>query len=180
LVGRSVFSILVISDSHGDIAALSAVLKWTKNTVLDAAVFLGDGADDLTVASEQTGFSLSWHRVRGNGDYDSFSPDNIVMETPSSRKIFLSHGNRLRVREGKRVIADAARRAGAEAALFGHTHIPYCDTVDGIFLLNPGSIGRPRSDSGPSFAILECPESDPFSARFFALDRDDIKSLSVN
>ena len=175
----NVFSILVISDSHGDIKAFSAVLAWAKNKPLDAAVFLGDGADDLAVASEQTGFSLPWHRVRGNGDYDSFSPDNIVMEIPPSRKIFLSHGNRLRVREGKRVIADAARGKGADAALFGHTHIPYCDTVDGIFLLNPGSIGRPRSDAGPTFAILDCSDSTevPFSARFYTLDRSGIKQF---
>jgi putative phosphoesterase len=160
--------------------ALSAVFAWAKNTVLDTAVFLGDGADDLAIASARTGFSPFWHRVRGNGDYDFSIPDNIVMEIPDSRKIFLSHGNRLRVRDGKRVIADAARRTGASAALFGHTHIPYCDTVDNIFLLNPGSISRPRSDSGPTFAILECPDSasqegGPFNARFFTLDHDGIK-----
>jgi putative phosphoesterase len=178
-LGLSIFSILVISDSHGDITALSAVLAWVKNTVLDAAVFLGDGAEDLAIASARSGFSLPWHSVRGNGDYDFSIPDNIVMEVPPSRKIFLSHGNRLRVRDGKRIIAAAARSTGAEAALFGHTHIPYCDTVDNIFLLNPGSIGRPRSDSGRTFAVLECSESDPFSARFFTLDRNNIKQLDL-
>jgi putative phosphoesterase len=175
----NVFSILVISDSHGDITALSTALAWAKNTVLDAAVFLGDGAGDLAVASARTGFSLSWYSVRGNGDYGFSIPDNIVMEIPPSHKIFLSHGNRLRVGDGKRIIADAARRSGASAALFGHTHIPYCATIDGIFLLNPGSISRPRSDSGQTFAVLECPESGPFSARFFTLDRGGIKQLEL-
>jgi putative phosphoesterase len=175
-----VFSILVISDSHGDITALSAVLAWAKDKDLDTAVFLGDGAGDLAFASARTVFSLPWHTVRGNGDYDFSIPESIVMEVPPSQKIFLSHGNRLRVRDGKRVIADAARSTGATAALFGHTHIPYCATVDNIFLLNPGSIGRPRSDSGPTFAVLECPESDPFTARFFTLDQGGIRSLSFN
>jgi putative phosphoesterase len=178
------FSILVISDSHGDITALSTVLAWAKNTALDAAVFLGDGADDLPVASAQARFSLPWHMVRGNGDYDFFIPDNIVMEIPPSRKIFLSHGNRLRVREGKRIIANAALSTGASAALFGHTHIPYCDTVDNVFLLNPGSISRPRSDSGRTFAVLECSDSmsqddTPFTARFYTLDRSGIKQLDL-
>jgi putative phosphoesterase len=173
----SVFSILVISDSHGDITSLGAVLAWAKDTTLDAAVFLGDGVNDLAIASARTGFSLPWRCVRGNGDYDFSIPDNMVMEIPPSRKIFLSHGNRLRVRDGKRVIANAALSTGAETALFGHTHIPYCATVDGVFLLNPGSIGRPRSDAGRTFAIMECPESGPFSARFFTLDRSGIKQL---
>jgi putative phosphoesterase len=175
----SVLSILVISDSHGDIMALGEVLAWAKNTALDAAVFLGDGADDLPIASARTGFSLPWSCVRGNGDYDYSIPDNMVMEIPPSRKIFLSHGNRLRVRDGKRIIANAALSTGAEAALFGHTHIPYCDTVDGIFLLNPGSISRPRSDEGCTFAVMDCPESGPFSARFFTLDRSGIKQLDL-
>jgi putative phosphoesterase len=164
--------------------ALNEVLEWAKNTALDAAVFLGDGAEDLAIASARSGFSLPWRSVRGNGDYDFSIPDNMIMEVPPSRKIFLSHGNHFRVREGVKIMAAAARSAGAEAALFGHTHIPYCATVEGVFLLNPGSIGRPRSDSGYSFAILECSDSalsqeGPFAARFFSLGRSGIKQLDL-
>ncbi|MDR0447956.1 MAG: metallophosphoesterase family protein, partial [Treponema sp.] len=89
----------------------------------------------------------------------------------TSRKIFLSHGNRYGVERDLNVIADAARNAGAEAALYGHTHVPNCTMQDGIFLLNPGSIGRPRSSAGPSFAVLECSSGEPLSARFFCLAR---------
>ena len=161
-------SILVISDSHGNIAALTTVLKWAGGINLDAAVFLGDGYEDLSLASARAGFIPSWHAVRGNGDYCFSVPDDLALEI-SGRTLFLAHGNRHNVREGCKSISAAARNVGAEAALFGHTHIPYHATVNGIFLLNPGSVGRPRSDAGNTFAVLECPDSGPLDARFFRL-----------
>jgi len=172
-------SILVISDSHGDSAALTTVLEWTQSAGTDAfeaAVFLGDGYEDLTLASTRAGFALPWYAVRGNGDYHYTVPDNMVLEI-SARKLFLSHGSRYNVREGCKTIAAIARNAGAEAALFGHTHIPYCATVDGIFLLNPGSISRPRSNAGCTFAVLECPDSGPLAARFFRLEKRGVESV---
>jgi len=171
--------VLVISDSHGSTASLATVLEWAETAcdhTFDAAIFLGDGFADVDPASARTGFSLPWHAVRGNGDYQSYIHDNMVLEFPgknpalhSSRKLFLSHGSRYRVEEEFTSIAAAARSAGAEAALFGHTHVPYCATMDGIFLLNPGSISRPRSNAGCTFAVLECPDSGPLAARFFYL-----------
>jgi len=161
-------SILVLSDSHGNIPALTTALKWACNADIHAAAFLGDGYEDLNLASARAGFDLPWHTVRGNGDYQFSVPNDLALEI-SGRTLFLSHGNRHNVREGHKTIAAAARNAGAEAALFGHTHIPHCATVNGMFLLNPGSIGRPRSDAGCTFAVLECPHSGPLAARFFRL-----------
>ena len=37
---------------------------------------------------------------------------------------------------------DAAREAGADAALFGHTHRPFCERRAGILCLNPGTLAR--------------------------------------
>ena len=162
-------SILVISDSHGDIPAFIAVLEWAKGLNIDEAVFLGDGVDDIAPAAARTGFNRSWHTVRGNGDYQFSIPDNTVLTLPSGRKLFLTHGHRYNVREGYKSLAVIARNAGAEAALFGHTHIPYCGTTEGVFLLNPGSISRPRSNAGYTFAVMECPDSGPCSANFFII-----------
>jgi len=177
-------SILVISDSHGNIPALTTALSWVQQNAagsaggipaIAAAVFLGDGTEDLVVASSRAGFTPSWYKVRGNGDITFSVPDTMVLEIPGSetgtsgRKLFLAHGNRHGIDSGGQTIAVAAKAAGAEAALFGHTHVPYCATVNGIFLLNPGSIGRSRSNAGSTFAIVDCPGKGPFSARFFCL-----------
>jgi putative phosphoesterase len=173
--GKSSF--LVVSDSHGNTAALTAVLDWAQNaggaSDFDAAIFLGDGVDDLAPASAHAGFALPWYTVRGNVDNNTSLPGSMVLEIPESSrtasKLFLTHGNVYRVREGCQTLAASARANGAEAALYGHTHIPSCTVLGGIFLLNPGSIGRPRGNAGPTFAVLECPAAGPLSARFFRL-----------
>lgn len=174
-------TVLVLSDSHGDLTALAAVLRWAAHNplgdtggrkTLSAAVFLGDGGEDIEAA--ETGrlsswgesFTAPWYRVRGNGDFDPAIPNSLVLET-AGRTLFLTHGNRYGLESGRRNLAAAAKASGAEAALFGHTHIPFCGEEQGLFLLNPGSIGRPRSRIGPSFAVLDCPSSGPLSARFF-------------
>jgi putative phosphoesterase len=174
-------SILVISDSHGNVPALAAALRWAVSgrtggsvPAFAAAVFLGDGADDLAPASAETGFTVPWYRVRGNGDLDFSIPDTLLLDLPApsgnagGHRLFLAHGNHHHVETGY-TIAAAAKAAGAEAALFGHTHVPKYGTHSGILLLNPGSIGRPRSRTGPSFAVLDCPAPGPLTARFFGL-----------
>ncbi|MDR2073072.1 MAG: metallophosphoesterase family protein [Spirochaetaceae bacterium] len=169
------FSILLISDSHGQRRALNAALRWAVGAApaIDAAVFLGDGADDLAEASSGTGFSAPWYKVRGNGDLDFSIPDTVTLTVPGgssgTRRFFLTHGNRYRVDGNFQAITAAARNAGAEAAFFGHTHVPYWGQYRGIRLLNPGSIGRPRNMAGPSFAVLSCPAAGPLSVRFHGL-----------
>jgi putative phosphoesterase len=184
-VSQGKSSFLVVSDSHGNTAALTAVLAWAKNaggaSDFDAAIFLGDGVDDLAPASVRAGFALPWYTVRGNVDNNTSFPGSMVLEIPESSraasKLFLTHGNVYRVGEGCQTLAAAARTNGAEAALYGHTHIPSCTMLDGIFLLNPGSIGRPRSNAGPTFAVLECPAAGPLSARFFNLTSHGKKNI---
>jgi putative phosphoesterase len=168
--------ILVISDSHGNIPALVSALNWAQSigagtAPFYAAIFLGDGTDDLDHASAEAGFTAPWYKVRGNGDMNFSIPDTLILEIPGNpaRKLFLSHGNRHNVDGGGQAIAAAAKAAGAEAAFFGHTHVPYCSMINGIFVLNPGSIGRSRTNAGPTFAVLDCPANGPLSARFFCL-----------
>jgi len=179
MMNKDSASILVVSDSHGNIPALTVVLAWARqvsspgqeilpqDTDFAAAIFLGDGGDDIERASAEAGFAVPWYKVRGNLDHNFSIQDFLVLEI--NRKLFLAHGNRYAVDSGGQTIAAAAKAAGAEAALFGHTHTPHCSMVNGIFLLNPGSIGRSRSDAGPTFAVLECPAKGPLSARFYSL-----------
>ena len=54
------------------------------------------------------------------------------------------------------LIHAAAKEAGADVLLFGHTHRPHEEYLseEGLYLCNPGSIGRPSSGD-PSFSILD-------------------------
>ncbi|MDR0600114.1 MAG: metallophosphoesterase family protein [Treponema sp.] len=173
-------AILVISDSHGNLPALTAALRWAARQdgaaqrpwrgPLTGGVFLGDGAADLERAAAEAGLSLPWYAVRGNGDYDLSLPAVRTVEI-AGRGLFLTHGNHYGVEDGLEALAAAAKATGAEAALFGHTHIPRRVPAEGEtpFLLNPGSIGRPRSAAGHTFAILELRPGAPPGAEFYRL-----------
>ncbi len=42
-----------------------------------------------------------------------------------------------------------------EILLCGHTHVPACKEVEGIWYLNPGSVSIPKEDSWHGYMILE-------------------------
>jgi putative phosphoesterase len=162
-------SLLVISDTHGHTESLIAVLRWAqRRRQADALVFLGDGAGALSQALAQTGFAAPWKAVKGNGDYDAPFPPFDVLDF-AGRRFFLTHGHLYSLLGGFDALAAAAESQGAGAALFGHTHIPFWDESGGLLLLNPGSLGRPRSSRGPSFATIECPGNEWFRVHHWGL-----------
>ena len=62
--------------------------------------------------------------------------------------------------------ADFVEKRGAQALLYGHTHIPHIDYHDGLWLVNPGSIGDHRR---PSYGVLTV-EGDKLSPANFTLE----------
>ena len=77
--------------------------------------------------------------MRGNNDLMSSEPEHIVLSA-ENRKIFMTHGHMYGVRQGTRHLCRAAKAAGCDIALYGHTHERYCSYDDGIFVLNPGAV----------------------------------------
>jgi hypothetical protein len=158
--------LLVISDTHGCLAALASVLNWARHVAPEAAVFLGDGIEDLQRAPS---LSCAWHKVRGNGDWGTAAQDMAVFDFGGHR-FFICHGHRHDVYGGKQLLAAAAANNGADAALFGHTHVPFNREVGGITLVNPGSVGRPRSNAGATFALIECAPEKPLDVGFWVIE----------
>ncbi|MCL2600947.1 MAG: metallophosphoesterase [Treponema sp.] len=161
--------LLVFSDTHGSVAALASVLIWAKALSPDAAVFLGDGLDDLESAAATTGFSCPWHKVRGNNDYGFQCQETAVFDLGDHR-FFICHGHRYNLYRGTETLAAIARNNKADVALFGHTHVPFFEAAGGLLLMNPGSIGHPRSNAGATFALLECHPGEPPKPGFWGID----------
>lgn len=153
--------LLALSDSHGHIAPLHTVLRWVNdNCAIDTAVFLGDGIHDLRRAAPGD-FSCAWEMVRGNNDYDSSAPEAACLDFGGHR-FFLCHGHRYALYRNYDTLIAAARNMNADAALFGHIHVPILENTGELLLINPGSISRPRSRIGATFAIINClPEMPP-------------------
>jgi putative phosphoesterase len=176
--------LLVLSDTHGNITSLKAVLDWAKdhippNDTIKAAAFLGDGLSDLQSATDAAGFYTDWKLVGGNNDYGISMPEVLTFDFAEHR-FFMCHGHRYSLYGGYHTLIAAAKNAGADAALSGHSHIPHYKTMNGITLINPGSVGRPRSRIGATFAVIECPMNKPLNVRFYGIGtRREIQELKI-
>lgn len=128
--------ILVISDSHGDSYSVrQAVMEQPTARML---FYLGDGEYDLELV-ECMKRPLYIHKVKGNCDFGSILPANVVDEVEGVR-IYATHGYVEKVKYGTQLLRQYAADNKAAIALYGHTHNPDTTYSDGIWLVNPGSI----------------------------------------
>lgn len=147
--------ILVISDTHGNVRRLGSVLSEHRD--IENVLFLGDGTVDITRAPEAKEHTV--YTVFGNCDIGDFdSPLSRLLEF-CGKKIFMCHGHEYRVKWGLGSLIAAANAREADIALYGHTHEPFCEYVNGLYVINPGSLGHPR-DAKPSYAIIDVTEKD--------------------
>ena len=142
--------ILVLSDSHRDTTYLRLAVKKEKP---DAVVHLGDHASDADELEREYPI-LPLCRVKGNCDfYESRYPDRWLIPWEGVRLLAV-HGHKQGVKSGLLQLKYTALEAGAQVALFGHTHMPFCAEQDGLWMLNPGACGG-RS---PTYGLVEIQE----------------------
>ena len=67
---------------------------------------------------------------------------------------------------------DWALEKGADAVLFGHTHAPCCQYIDGLAIFNPGSISHPRGVDFVSYGMLEVTENGRLIISLFKCNDD--------
>ncbi len=129
---------MVVSDTHGAVGALCRAIEQqpTAGTVL----FLGDGLRDAEHAQARYP-DRTFYTVPGNCDMFDAGP-KIREETLGGKRFFFTHGHVYDVKYSLYRLDLAAREWGADIALFGHTHQPYQEYADGLYLFNPGSLGH--------------------------------------
>lgn len=153
----------VLSDTHGRIdAAVKLYKKCEKEEAFDGLIHLGDLVSDAKELSVRT--SANVISVPGNMDGCFSDSDYEILETEFG-PILLIHGHMQSVKLSLQTLVYRAQELGCKAVLFGHTHKPLMEYVNGIFLLNPGSISRPLNGKG-SYAFLNTDEGD-FRANIF-------------
>jgi len=124
---------------------------------VDLILHAGDWTDLSVVAKMEQIAPVDG--VAGNNDgYDivkKFGRSKIL--SLNGRKIGLIHG------EGPYGTAEQRAwnvygRAGVDVIIFGHSHIPYCNSIDGVLLFNPGSPTDKRRQPKYSYGILKLGE----------------------
>ena len=131
--------ILVLSDSH---SALNFMFRSAEVLEPDAIIHLGDYYDDGEALHAQFP-EIPFYQVPGNCDFYRCNPaiPQILVEEICGVRFYLTHGHRHDVKMTRRRLEKDARDCGAQAALYGHTHIPDCRLEEGMWILNPGTCG---------------------------------------
>ena len=129
--------ILIFSDSHGMLSFMRHCIETVRP---DAVVHLGDHYSDYQDIQEEFP-QLIYYAVPGNCDLHRAVYGELEIKVPElfGVRFYMTHGHKHGVKMGLyRLLADA-RAAGAQAVLYGHTHIPLCrQEEDGLWVLNPG------------------------------------------
>lgn len=136
--------IIIFSDTHGDI---DKCIKILDRIPCDMIIHLGDLVKD----AENLKFiydTIPVEYVRGNNDFTNTPGDKVVEF--ENIKLFLTHGHYYK----RDTLVKLAKDENCMFALFGHTHQSLYEKQDGVYLLNPGSLTRPRG-SFPSYGIIE-------------------------
>ena len=135
--------ILVFSDSHRNVSAMEAAVIDERP---DYIFHLGDmesDADELRRLFPR----IPVASVTGNCDFGRSGERYLLFELRGKR-FFLTHGHFYGVKLSLDGLVNTALTAGADAALFGHTHSPYYAQVSGMMVINPGTVGMGRRTYG--------------------------------
>ncbi len=138
---------LLLSDTHGNIAAVEKLAPIMAEA--DYVIFLGDGLRDLSrfALGQKDKFRLA----EGNCDFFSSGEKEGFMEVEGVKLMFC-HGHRYGVKRGLTDLLARAKEENCALALYGHTHEARIDRMDGVTLINPGSMTK--FTAKPSYCYL--------------------------
>ena len=158
---------LLVSDIHGSLPALQAVLRHYEAEHCDMLCLLGDilnygprnripeGLDPQGVAQRLNAMADNIIAVRGNGDSEV---DQMLLQFPimadyalfdlDGRTAFITHGHLFNLDQ-------LPPHKPGDLLIHGHTHVLTVQEKDGMTYINPGSAALPKEDHPKSYMIYE-------------------------
>ena len=138
--------LLIFSDSHGNVANMEDVVRMERP---DRILHLCDLVCDAQALQEKFP-DIPVTLVPGNCDGRRPDLPEERIFTLEDCKLLMTHGHIYHVKMGAAAAIRAAREAGAGLLCFGHTHEAVCEFQQGLWVVNPGSIG---SLANPTYAV---------------------------
>ncbi len=130
--------IIVVSDTHGREYRIRDILESQPEAA--ALICLGDGVENVEdIMLEYP--NIKFYGVRGNCDLTSIKQDFDIIKI-GGKQLLITHGHTYGVKFGLESFIAAARNLGVDMALYGHTHLPDTTFWEGLYIINPGSVGR--------------------------------------
>ncbi len=154
--------IIVVSDTHMNLEKYSSLVT---STDADLYIHLGDGIHEFTDVAKQNA-EKRFVFVKGEDDLCEASTFRIL--PIGGCRIFCTHGHEQDVISGLDEFIDQAKANQCNIALYGHTHLFKTALIDGIYVMNPGSLSSPRGKNNPSYGVLEISDDGTVSMNIVA------------
>jgi putative phosphoesterase len=152
----------LISDTHGHLRPeVFDALAGVERVIHAGDVEDPDHLTDLAAIAPVTA-------VAGNVDglaVRAVLPEQAVVDAAGVR-VAVIHGHQVHP-DYRRLLA---RFPDARVIVHGHTHVPRCDRVGDVLIVNPGAAGQAQKGHPPCVAILEVVGGEP-AVRYVPLDQ---------
>lgn len=129
--------IIVVSDSHGNRQALDSLDPIFAES--DIIIHLGDTSSDGGYIRKN--YPDKTYVLNGNCDIMSVGEKEQIINCEGVN-IFCCHGHMYSVKTTLARLAKRAKELDCKIALYGHTHDAREDEIDGVTLINPGTLSR--------------------------------------
>lgn len=144
--------IFVISDTHGKIErAIEIYKKLSHEAPVDMLVHCGDHYSDALELRARLGVPVA--AVKGNCD-GCFDENEFSLLDTECGSFLITHGHMDNVSLSMQNLYYKALENNCVGVLFGHTHRAAYVSHEGVYLMNPGSLTKPRDSSGGTFGLL--------------------------
>ena len=148
---KSVYEILLISDTHGLNAKMKAILE--RHIDCDFKIHCGDSEMPANYMLERFDYAVS-----GNNDFSNLP--EIAFLKLHKFKILITHSHLLASRfHPQKDLSDAAIEHDCNVVFYGHSHIADDTIYNNVRIINPGSVFAPRSSRGPTYMIVSVSEN---------------------
>ncbi len=154
--------ILVISDTHKNLSKLENIAGYLKEQKIDFFFHCGDHEENTDKISEILGINGMF--VDGNCDKGNLKKIEFIKIY--GKKFLITHGDLYGVNFDLNRLYYLAKENNCDAVAFGHTHIPIAEDVDGMIMLNPGSLSKPRDGKNGSIG-------------YFIIDEDEVLRANI-
>lgn len=130
-------TVVVLSDTHGNAGGIERLDGIFSES--DFIIHLGDTSGDGTRIAKK--YPDKTFLLNGNCDAMRCGESELVIEIEDIR-IFATHGHLYSAKSTLVKLAKRAKELKCKLALYGHTHRAGEDEIDGITLINPGTMSR--------------------------------------
>lgn len=148
--------ILVVSDSHGNVARLKHAFGFADKAGINAAIHCGDW-DNAEAAATTKDVNVPVYSVLGNADVarsveiTRALKENGVHLKPGTLNIELG-GRRIVVNHFPGRLKAEVKSGNYDVGFHGHFHRPKKEKIGNTLVVNPGALHR---TSQPSFAVYD-------------------------